>query len=277
MFRTSLAPDAAHAFVYLRAGSQTGFQCRSSPGQDTARQNGSWSGTPCWLKLIRRGNSFVGYESVDGQTWGYVGSANRSDMPETLFLGLAITSHQPRALSEADFDSMALFPVARIPYPPSGLQVTVFMNRFVLSWIDNSEAEEAFVVERSADATFQYPERVATLPPDTTRFSEGPLGPSITNFYRLAALGPDGLSAYSDIAMGVPPRLAFADLIRATNGSVELTLWGEFNWNCTIETSTNLVDWTTFTNYLNTTGARTVTDYRASSYPARFYRAFGHP
>ena len=24
---------------------------------------------PCWLKLVRRGNEFSGYESLDGETW----------------------------------------------------------------------------------------------------------------------------------------------------------------------------------------------------------------
>jgi hypothetical protein len=277
MFRGSLDAGSPHAFMYLRAGSQTGFQWRSSAGQDTALRDGSWFGPSSWLKLLRRGNSFVGYESADGKTWAYVGSASQIAMPEAILVGLAITSHQPGVLCEFDFDSMNLSTRAAVPYPPTDLKVDVVMNRFVLSWIDHSDDEQGFIIESSYYPTFQYLGRTATLPPNASAFSEGPFGASQTLYYRVAALGPDGVSAYTDIVMGRTPHLGFADLTRRNNGSIELTLWGEFNWNCTVEVSTDLKTWSPLVNYVNSSGSRTVTDFNLSRSPVRFYRAFGSP
>lgn len=53
---------------------------------------GSTGTAPRWLKLTRTGDSISGYESADGVTWSAVGTVNLSGLPQTVEVGLFVTS-----------------------------------------------------------------------------------------------------------------------------------------------------------------------------------------
>jgi hypothetical protein len=57
------------------------------------------------------------------------------------------------------------------------------------------------------------------------------------------------------------------------DGSVELSLSGLAGLSCTIQVSTNLVDWLPLESLINTNGTVTVTDRGTTSFRSRFYRA----
>ena len=273
MFRANLNADSSYALMYYRAGGRTGFQTRTGSGQDTAFQDGSWGYAPCWLKLIRRGNSFLGYESIDGTNWALVGSASSIEMPETIFVGFGVTSHRAGTLHAMAFDQTTFSSVAQIPYPPSGLKVNVDMNRFLLSWNDNSADEQSFEIEACADGNFHYGGVIGSVGSNVTSTGFGPFGSSATIFFRVSAIGPYGRSAPSDVVSATTPPLSFSDITRGTGGVVQLTIWGQYNQNCRVEASSNLVNWTPITNYLNSTGSRIITDFGGTNSGARFYRA----
>jgi fibronectin type 3 domain-containing protein len=56
-----------------------------------------------WLRLQRQGGNFIAYRSADGITWAQIGSTRTLDLPETLYLGLAATSHNTTATTKAEF------------------------------------------------------------------------------------------------------------------------------------------------------------------------------
>jgi len=56
-------------------------------------------------------------------------------------------------------------------------------------------------------------------------------------------------------------------------GGMRVTLQGTPGHTYSIETSTDLVHWTPWTNAVNTTGTISITDTAATNYPMRFYRA----
>jgi hypothetical protein len=58
---------------------------------------------PCWLKLVRHGNDFSGYESLDGETWVATGQVTM-DLPADTSIGLAASSHKPDVLTKDTFD-----------------------------------------------------------------------------------------------------------------------------------------------------------------------------
>jgi hypothetical protein len=60
---------------------------------------------PCWLKLVRRGKEFSGYESVDGSNWRLLGKANL-DLGADTVIGLASSSHKPDVLTKVVFDQV---------------------------------------------------------------------------------------------------------------------------------------------------------------------------
>lgn len=64
---------------------------------------------PCWLKLVRHGNEFTGYESLDGTTWWPTGTITL-DLPADTFLCLTTSSHTTNTLTTAVFDHVTVNP-----------------------------------------------------------------------------------------------------------------------------------------------------------------------
>ncbi len=128
MMRTNLDPGARFAMVYVWSG--VSFQARPSfyafsddyvatPEQNALR-------APVWLKLERKGDQFSAFYSTDGVTWTtMVGSPQTISMPHSVYIGLAITSHdnkkprRPRLPRHHHRQCQLPRPLHRIPgHPP---------------------------------------------------------------------------------------------------------------------------------------------------------------
>jgi photosystem II stability/assembly factor-like uncharacterized protein len=85
------------------------------------------------------------------------------------------------------------------PSAPSDLEVLFSTNtKFDLAWADNSENELGFVIERSTTGT-NFTHR-ATVGPDVDAYSDTDFfDPSLTYYYRVAAIGINDTSAYSNV------------------------------------------------------------------------------
>ena len=62
---------------------------------------------PCWLKLVRQGNVFSGYESLDGETWWLTGTI-KLDFKTNALIGLSSSSHTQSNLTTSVFDHVSL-------------------------------------------------------------------------------------------------------------------------------------------------------------------------
>jgi hypothetical protein len=81
---------------------------------------------------------------------------------------------------------------------PSGLRASTFSpTRLDLSWQDNSTTESGFSLERKTGAGGTYAP-VATLPTNTTTFSDNTVAADTTYFYRVQALQSGLVSAFSN-------------------------------------------------------------------------------
>ena len=74
-----------------------------------------------------------------------------------------------------------------------------------------------------------------------------------------------------DTGAPLPPQMAIACSL--TNSAMQLTLGGDIGQSYDIEVSTDLVNWTWWTNEFNTNGTIYLNDSGATNYPQRFYRA----
>ena len=92
MFRETLTPGSAHAFVLVSAAKGVAFQRREVTGRASVSTAGSMSAPPRWLRLDRSGSTFKAYESADGTNWTLVGSDTIA-MTEQIYVGFAATSH----------------------------------------------------------------------------------------------------------------------------------------------------------------------------------------
>jgi glucose/arabinose dehydrogenase len=92
MVRDGLAAGAANAFMTMTASNGAWFQRRLAAGGSTTVTSGGAAAVPYWVKLVRQGDTFSGYKSLDGVNWSFVG-ADTVPMGTTVDIGLAVTSH----------------------------------------------------------------------------------------------------------------------------------------------------------------------------------------
>ncbi|HEX3704197.1 MAG TPA: putative Ig domain-containing protein, partial [Vicinamibacterales bacterium] len=92
MFRETLTPGSAQAFVLVSSAKGVAFQRRDATQANSVSTSGSMSAAPRWLRLDRSGDTFTAYESVDGTTWLLVGTDTIPMAPQ-LYVGFAVTSH----------------------------------------------------------------------------------------------------------------------------------------------------------------------------------------
>jgi hypothetical protein len=71
--------------------------------------NPTGQNAPCWVKVVRSGNTFTGYCSPDGSTWTQV-SSQTINMASSVCIGLAVTSHDDGTLCTASFDNVTATP-----------------------------------------------------------------------------------------------------------------------------------------------------------------------
>ncbi|HEX6975332.1 MAG TPA: phospholipase D-like domain-containing protein [Vicinamibacterales bacterium] len=107
MMRETLDASSAQAFMLVSAGRGLAFQRRTAPGGDSTNTDGGAGTAPTWVRLVRSGTSFSAYTSADGTTWRLVGT-DAIAMGSTIYVGLAVTSHNNPALCRATFDSMTI-------------------------------------------------------------------------------------------------------------------------------------------------------------------------
>jgi subtilisin family serine protease len=112
------------------------------------------------------------------------------------------------------------------PKAPSGLTATAgSTSRIDLSWVDNSNDEDAFVVESCAGAGCTAFAQIARLAAGVTTYSHSGLSSNSTHRYRVYAFKPYGNSGYSNTVDGmtanVPPVAHYAWNCR--NGSCTFT------------------------------------------------------
>jgi PKD repeat protein len=105
MMRETLDANSRNVLVHQSASNGNRVQFRTTPGASTSS---SGSGNRPWVRLVRSGNTFTGFSSVDGVTWVQLGS-NTVVMPEEIYIGLAVTSHRNTFLTTVDFTNVSGF------------------------------------------------------------------------------------------------------------------------------------------------------------------------
>ena len=115
MMRADLAADSPHAFVFATPGiNGVAFQRRVQRGGETVHTSGGAAGLPIWLRLVRVGSVITAQRSSDGTTWTTIGSESMA-MAQTIYVGLALTSHDNGRLATATLDNVSMVAVSGPP------------------------------------------------------------------------------------------------------------------------------------------------------------------
>jgi hypothetical protein len=75
---------------------------------DTSTVSDSWTTLPYWVELVRSGNTFSSYVSIDGVNWTQVGSSQTINIAQTLYVGLVVDSGTNSSLASATFDNVSV-------------------------------------------------------------------------------------------------------------------------------------------------------------------------
>ena len=114
MVRASLSPFARHVSVFMSPSNGVRFVRRLRDGEGTT-SGGVAGSAPHWLMVMRLGDTLTGYRSADGENWSQVGPTETIPMPETVYVGLAVTSRNTGSLNVATFDGVAVVPFGASP------------------------------------------------------------------------------------------------------------------------------------------------------------------
>jgi regulation of enolase protein 1 (concanavalin A-like superfamily) len=105
MIRESLTAGSAHALMLVSAGKGTAFQRRTTTGGVSTSTTGPATAAPRWVRLSRSGQTISAFVSTDGVSWTRVGQDSFS-MAATVWVGLAVSSHDSSTLATATFDQI---------------------------------------------------------------------------------------------------------------------------------------------------------------------------
>jgi regulation of enolase protein 1 (concanavalin A-like superfamily) len=120
----------------------TRMQWRISGDGDTSDHRLSLSNAPRWLRILRSGNTFIGWQSEDGATWTDQHTVT-FPMNAAVQVGLAVTSHKNDTLNTATFQNVDIIAL------PSG---TSSWQAFQNHWFTAQQIAEVSVSSPTADA-----------------------------------------------------------------------------------------------------------------------------
>ncbi|MEP2775314.1 MAG: glycosyl hydrolase [Luteolibacter sp.] len=96
MMRSDLTDGSPNAFVCQNPGKQVAFQVRTAQNASTTNDVPNvGTGNVKWVRLVRSGNDFTAYYNQTSATgpWIKIGNTETINMPSTIKVGIAATSH----------------------------------------------------------------------------------------------------------------------------------------------------------------------------------------
>ncbi len=118
MIRETLTGGSRHGMMLGSPMNGWRFQRRLQTDAVTPNGVGPAGPLPGWVRLVRLGNVVTGYQSADGVTWTVVGT-DTIPMASTVYVGLAVTSHNPGARSAATFTNVTVSTPTAANQPPT--------------------------------------------------------------------------------------------------------------------------------------------------------------
>ncbi len=116
MIRNTLDADSRMALMAMSPGAGIGsdaywLQHRNSDGEFMDGDNSTVAQAdpfPSYMRLVRQGNTITGYTSDTPDNWNQVGNSLTIPMNQTIYVGLAVTSHNDGVISTATFDDVSI-------------------------------------------------------------------------------------------------------------------------------------------------------------------------
>jgi regulation of enolase protein 1 (concanavalin A-like superfamily) len=202
MIRETLTAGSRHVLLDMKPSGGVEFMARAASGGSTSYIAG---GTGRWLRLVRSGNTFTAYVSTDGAAWRSIGSRSVT-MSATVWVGLAVCSHNTGVLNTSVFDNVA---VGAPPGGSTGLPPTVRLTSPTLTLYEQGTSIPLAATATAGDAPVARVEFYANNGTTNTRLAADTTSPYSYTWvnaapgpYRLTAVATDtaNRSATSNVA-----------------------------------------------------------------------------
>ena len=204
MMRETLAANSTQVTVAMTPMQGAHFSCRPTTGAATTGTTVSGPFPPQWVKLVRSGTTFTGYNSLNGITWTQVGSPAVVAMANTICVGLAVSSHSSSGVNITTFDSVSA-PGLAIPAPlaPTGVAATAGNASTGLVWNELANAT-SYNIKRATSSSGPY----ATIGAiSTTTYTDQSALNGTTYYYVITGVNPSRESANSAEVSATPSQL----------------------------------------------------------------------
>ena len=189
MMRESLAANSAQVTVAITPMRGVHWNCRPTTGAATTGTTVSGPFPPHWVKLTRSGTTFTGYNSLDGNSWTQVGSPVDVAMANSIYVGLAVSSHSPNGVNITAFDSVGLSGFG-FPMTPTGLTAGAFLGGINLAW-DTANQATGYTIKRALASGGPYTVIATTA---ANSFLDLTINNRTTYYYVVSAMNAQGES-----------------------------------------------------------------------------------
>ncbi|MEA2709427.1 MAG: large repetitive protein, partial [Phycisphaerales bacterium] len=192
MARESLVANSRNVFALISASNGHRLTSRATTGGASASTGSGAATFPNnWLRLARVGNVFTAYRSTDGATWTSIGAVTIA-MPQTVFFGLAATSHNTAATTTAQFRDLSVngsTPVDEPPAAPTNITTNATTGGIALNWDDNTESDLAgYNIYRATSASGPWTKLNTSGLLASSQFNDTTAPSGSQSFYRVAAV-----------------------------------------------------------------------------------------
>ncbi|HUB26492.1 MAG TPA: hypothetical protein VL992_13780 [Tepidisphaeraceae bacterium] len=111
MFRNTLDAGGADVLLCVTPSNGIKLEGRTSDGATATIYDATSDSytAPYWIRLVRVGNAFAGFMSPNGVNWTLLGLVSTT-MNSTIYVGLAVSSHNTSELNTSTFQSVAIGP-----------------------------------------------------------------------------------------------------------------------------------------------------------------------
>ncbi|MHC4556088.1 MAG: LamG domain-containing protein [Planctomycetota bacterium] len=107
MIRNTLDGDSAHAMVAVTPGNGVWFGRRTEAGITIESDSQYGITAPYWVKLERTAGGLMRANySADGSSWTQLGTSDTVSVSTPMYIGLAVSSHNPGVTCEAKFSNI---------------------------------------------------------------------------------------------------------------------------------------------------------------------------
>lgn len=209
MVRSSNAPSAAFAGIFITPSNGLVFSRRTSDGGSSSQTFLPGISTPRFLKLSREGNSVSVFHSADGLAWSQLGSTTTVSLGSTPRVGLAATASSNAATTSAAFSNVSAM-------LPLGTEASDIGSVLIGSSASYSATNNVYTLAGSAADANGSGDEIGFV--NRSMLGEGALVATVESFTASPATAAAGLMIRSTLGVGSP----FASVMVGASGQVEL-------------------------------------------------------